>query len=754
MTDKVQIETESINKFFHSPELYFGIRKGFGLFMAILIFFGFLGNFEYGVAFVSGVLCMSIVDPPSAYSLRARSNELIATLVLCSLGTFLVNLFGPYPYISWFVITALVFAYTLLAFYGKSATLIGFAALLAILMNHNYVKPFEEAMVHSALTFLGCTSYWFFSVSISYLFRKYEQRLVIATALYATADYVMARAQLYDTEKDLDKSFYELINQTSRMVESQQMARDLLLRHLPESDDVKAYEQRNRLWHIFNRMVAIMDNMVATHTDYLYLREKMADHDSLLFMRDTLVILSSTLTHAATNLIRNEPLSYRNSVKAELRALEFEIEEFREQCLSKEDPELYGLIIQIYRRLRNTHFNVEEISNNLRYVKNFQGPPDPRQVEQETSPDDKKATTISPSLLQFRSGTDYSPSRLAKHIKLGLKSTIVRYAVRVTAAILFVQAGTALVFLSPLGDNIHENLSNHTNWILVTVLLIMRPGFTLTQQRSTWRLIGTLIGCLITIVLFAITKNDYVIMTVMFIALILGNTWSKNNFRLGSIFITVYILIGFHFLTPGFYWVVGERAIDTLIASAITFLFSFLLPRWEKDKLPNHVSKTIDALYDYLHDTIAYVRELQKKPRDERTIDPAEPASLAMQLSHKKMQDAYALFADSLSRMMSEPEKRQLNVIRLNRILLEADALASQINSMVPLMLQFDDIPDNLEKNIDYVYNMLTLKPFENQDHPPPIESGQEYISMRFPIKQMYKASQVLNQEATVLKLN
>jgi hypothetical protein len=49
---------------------------------------------------------------------------------------------------------------------------------------------------------------------------------------------------------------------------------------------------------------------------------------------------------------------------------------------------------------------------------------------------------------------------------------------------------------------------------------------------------------------------------------------------------------------------------------------------------------------------------------------------------------------------------------------------------------------------------MLTLKPFEGQDNPPPIESGKEYVSMRFPVKQMYKASQVLKQEATALKLN
>ena len=389
---------------------------------------------------------------------------------------------------------------------------------------------------------------------------------------------MLARARLYDVERDLDKSFYKLINQTSRMIETQQAARDMILRHLPDSDEQRTYEQRARLWNIFNRMVAIMDNMVATHTDYQYLREKMSEHDALLFMRDTLVILSTTLNHAATDLIRNEPLSYRSSVKAELRALEFEIEQFRKQNLQQEDPEIYSLIIQIYRRLRNTHFNVEEISNNLRYVKNFQGPPSPKQLGQEVPTNAKEAVAISPSLLQFRSTNDYSLSRLINQLKIGVKSAIVRYAIRVTAAVLFVQLGTALLFLLPLEDSIYHNLSNHTNWILVTVLLIMRPGFTLTQQRTSWRLIGTLIGCLITIGLFAITSNNFVIMTMMFIAMILGNTYIKTNFRVGSIFITVYILIGFHFLTPDFYWLVGESALDKLIASEITFIFSFLLP--------------------------------------------------------------------------------------------------------------------------------------------------------------------------------
>ncbi|MDO5667163.1 MAG: FUSC family membrane protein [Alcaligenaceae bacterium] len=750
----MHIGTDTLNKFFHSPELYFGVRKAFGLFVAIFVFFGLLQDYEHGVAFASGVLCMSIVDPPAAYSLRARSNELLATLMLCSVGTFFVNLLGPYHEVSWVMITALVFLYSILAVYGKSGTLIGFAALLAILMNHNFVKPYDEAMVHSALTFLGCTSYWFFSVSISYLFRKYEQRLIIASALYATANYMLARARLYDVERDLDKSFHKLINQTSRMIETQQAARDMILRHLPSSDESSTYEQRTRLWNIFNRMVAIMDNMVATHTDYQYLRKKLSDHDALLFMRDTLVILSATLNHAATDLIRNEPLSYRSSVKAELRALEFEIEQFRAHNLPQEEPEIYSLVIQIYRRLRNTHFNVEEISNNLRYVKNFQGPPDPRQSGHECVASAKEAVTISPSLLQFRSTNDYSFSRLLNQLKMGLKSAIVRYSLRVTAAVLFVQLGTALLFLMPLEDSVYQNLSNHTNWILVTVLLIMRPGFTLTQQRTSWRLIGTLIGCIITIGLFAITNNNFVIMTVMFVAMILGNTYIKDNFRLGSVFITVYILIGFHFLTPGFYWLVGERALDTLIASAITFVFSFLLPWWERDQLPKYVSNTIDALYHYLHDTIAYVRVLQALPKEQRIAEPTEPSLLAMHLSRKKMQDAYALFTDSLNRMMSEPDRRQMDIIRLNRILLEADALASQINSMVPLMIQFDDIPEDLEKNIDYVYNMLTLKPFHCQDEPPPIESGQDYISMRFPLKQMYKASQVLKQEATALGLN
>src|SRR3546814_8892783 len=50
---------------------------------------------------------------------------------------------------------------------------------------------------------------------------------------------------------------------------------------------------------------------------------------------------------------RGRPVEYRSSPKAELRAIEYEIEQFKQQGMGDSDPEMLALIVQVLRRLRN-----------------------------------------------------------------------------------------------------------------------------------------------------------------------------------------------------------------------------------------------------------------------------------------------------------------------------------------------------------------------------------------------------------------
>jgi hypothetical protein len=71
------------------------------------------------------------------------------------------------------------------------------------------------------------------------------------------------------------------------MTDKHQAARDMVLRGLA-TKQAQADASRVMLWNLFVEMIAILDLLVATRTDYAFLRQKLNGSDALLFMRDAL----------------------------------------------------------------------------------------------------------------------------------------------------------------------------------------------------------------------------------------------------------------------------------------------------------------------------------------------------------------------------------------------------------------------------------------------------------------------------------
>ena len=125
------------------------------------------------------------------------------------------------------------------------------------------------------------------------------------------------------------------------------------MRELPRGGDGRGERHRVMLLNIFIDMIDLLDSLVATHTDYATLRRRLPDSDVLIFARDALYKLSTNLATLALNIARNKGASMRSSVRAELRAIEYELEQYRNRGLAREEPEVYALLVQILRRLRN-----------------------------------------------------------------------------------------------------------------------------------------------------------------------------------------------------------------------------------------------------------------------------------------------------------------------------------------------------------------------------------------------------------------
>ena len=158
---------------------------------------------------------------------------------------------------------------------------------------------------------------------------------------------------------------------------------------------------------------------------------------------------------------------------------------------------------------------------------------------------------------------------------LRLDSPHFRYALRVTAAAALAMT-LASRWLSPA-------FSAHNYWIMLTIVIIMKPGFALTRQRNGWRLTGTVIGCVCALLLFNLTDSPEILFAVLLAACIMGNSLVQLNYMASAIFNTLFVVLVFHFVSPGTVSmsVIGERAIDTLIGCALALVCSYILPWWE-----------------------------------------------------------------------------------------------------------------------------------------------------------------------------
>lgn len=730
------IPTGQLNRILTSPHFFCALRQGLGVLLPIIVLIGFFQLYHFGFAFTAGALAIAVVDQPGGTK-HFRFKEMLFVIVAGNLAVMVTGLAHHFPYLIWFVISAQVFIFSMLSVFGKRGGLVGFACLLMMLLSLSQnLHGIANVLHYSLVTLSGSLYYFSFSYILGRFFLLREERLTLASALYATADYMSTRSDFYDVNQDLDDCFRRLLPQMSAMTDAHQAARDLILRNLPE-DNKEGQRQRILLWNVFLEMVALLDTMVATQTDYEVLRHRFKNHDIMLFLRDTLLKLNRTLQRCAFRLANNSAVLYRNSVKAELRAIEYEMEHFRAQGMQHKEPEIYALLVQVFRRVRNATHRVDKIADNLREGAEIKPLDTYRRDE---------------SLLQFRT---HQSLRLQPVLdNLHMNSAIFRYALRVTLAIFIVQIITTLVLMCYPNNLTVEQFIAHSQWVTLTILITMRPGFALTRQRTILRLQGTILGCLITLGLFSITSNPVFLVVALLVSLILGQALIVNYFRSGSVFITIYVLLCFHFISPDIFAIIGERALDTIIASIIAFVCSFAFPWWEENQITHLASRTIMASRHYLQKEMGFIQSILDKglggakyPMESFGKDPLY---LQLQLARRNIHNAYAEFADSYARMLNEPKSHHVNLANLNALVVSLNTLTSQINSLTPQLLHLTSLGKDLQQQFNYINQLLACSK-EEPNTPAHLENTPTNGPFLLPIKQMQKAAQTIRQEALYL---
>ena len=111
---------------------------------------------------------------------------------------------------------------------------------------------------------------------------------------------------------------------------------------------------------------------------------------------------------------------------------------------------------------------------------------------------------------------------------LSFSSTIFRHSLRLTATIMIAfLIGNLLPF-----QNVY--------WILLTIVVIMRPGYGLTKERSFHRIIGTVAGGLIAFAILLVIQNHIILVK---------NLQSINHIKKISLILMVLVFFRFYILS-------------------------------------------------------------------------------------------------------------------------------------------------------------------------------------------------------------
>lgn len=726
-----------LQRFFYSHYFFGGLRQAAGVIIPALFSGLVLGEYALGMVASIGAACVAVIDQPGSPR-RYSVNNMLGAVLLGTTTTVITGLSASHGTLVWFVIPALCFIFSMFTVYGRQGGLMGYACLFIMTLTMREALAPHEVLIHSLSSFCGGLFYFLFSATVHRAFWHREEQQALSVALFSTADYVEARSRLYDVNTDLEESYRQLMRTQSAMTESQQAARNTVLRELPTGKS-RSDRRRYAALNIFIDMVALLDTLVATQTDYSTLHRHLPDSDFLVFARDALRKLANNTRQIALDVARDRAVTERSSVKAEIRAIEYELEQYRAQGLAKAQPEVYALLIQVLRRLRNAARIVERMSEHTQPKRAFE----------------LVDMRLDKTLGRFLSHNELRLGMITSNLRLDSPSF--RYSIRVAIAATLALTIDFVLTTMLATDTGAGALEIHGYWIILTTVVVMKPGYALTRQRNLLRLLGTFLGCVLALLVFNLDPTVDVYFTILVLACILGYSMIQVNFMLSAALNTLCILMAFHFLSPATNFLIGERLIDTLIGSALALGCSYILPWWEHNFMGSlaKAAKNANAKffragmhYATLNRRLQHATDLSDAERTALTSE-VEEADVAWRLTRKNAYIALGNFTAAFYRMMAEPVRRQRNVPELNHLLIQNHLLASQISAAIPQLAQLAEVPNGIKTSLEAIEDFLDDK---EASPPASIETEGELAALAYPMKQMVKATQLIRQEMRALQ--
>ena len=627
-------QTREIQSFFYSQYFSDGLRITLGVLLPSLVLAQF-GELETGLTLSLGALCVSGADNPGPV-MHKRNGMLICSalmlVVAIATGFARLNLLTL-----GFEIVVFAFFFSMFTVYGNRAASVGTSCLLImILMMEKALLP-SQILGYSATIFAGAIWYMLLSVTF-FSIRPYRAaQQALGENILDVSRFMRIKADFYKPTTDIEDNYHKVVSQQIYVSQNQNLVRELLFKSRLL---VKESTNASRVLVLtFLDLVDLFEQIMATHYDYAEIHKKFESTGILDDVAQAISHIADELDNLGYSIQANTTYTPVISLNPELEKLKVKID-----ALATQDKGMNNLVLKkILINLRNLNQNIINISNYYN-SKSAEALADRGEVEYS----------------KFVSHQDYNPHIYADN--LSFSSLIFKHSLRV-----------ALVCL--LGFITAKTISHghHSYWILLTIIVILKPGFSLTKQRNYQRLLGTIAGGALGILILYFIKDTTAQLIVLMVFMIAAYSFQRLNYIVSVIFMTPYILILFKFL--GVDHVLQERIADTFIGGGIAFVSSYIIfPTWEFELIKS-------TLNDVLKANIAYLMKVAE------SLSGKNVNTTEYKLARKDVYVYSANLSAAFERMTSEPKRKQQHIKEVHKFVVLNHILTSYIANIASAII-------------------------------------------------------------------
>ncbi|WP_295797250.1 FUSC family membrane protein [Mucilaginibacter sp.] len=623
----MKTDFREIKSFFYSQYFSDGIRMSIGILFPSLLLMQF-NHFDIGITMSLGALCICTIDSPGPLY-HKRNSMAIGNLCL-----FVVAVITGFARLNVFTlgleITVFSFLFSMFIVYGNRAASVGTCALLImIFMMDKDAKP-NEVLNISLIVLAGGVWYLIFSL-IFFGIRPYRAaQQTLGENIADIARFIRIKADFYLSDTDIDENYRKLVSQQIKVSQHQDAVREILFK-----SRIMAKESTNPsrvLVLTFVDLVDMYEQIMATSYDYNRIREKFGPTGVLKQIADLLQEMGDELDNIAYMVLSNTRSKHKPDFNTGLEKLKLRIDEIGAGDQAVSNIALKKILI-----------NLRDLNERIKSIFGYYNSKSYEALQEKND---------NYEYSKFVTHQDYAP-----HIffdNLSLSSATFKHALRVALVCLI--GFTTAKFIA---------LGHHSYWVLLTIIVILKPGFSLSKQRNYQRLIGTIAGGVIGIAILLFIPNKTVEFILLVVLMIGTYSFLRLNYVVSVILMTPYVLILFKFLGVG--QVVEERIIDTLIGSTIAFIASYLIfPSWEFELIQENLA-------DVLHANTRYLAKITESILG-KDVTPTE-----YKLTRKDVYVKSANLSAAFERMTSEPKSKQRKVKDVHKFVVLNHILSSYI---------------------------------------------------------------------------